>query len=182
MKILHVLHGYLPDHGGGTERVVDAISRALVARGHEVVVVGGHLDCWDVGEGAHDDGAGCMQAVEALRILKDLGLRPRRTLRCVLFANEENGLGGGRAHAAMLPRRGVSCAAAREQRREDLVVDPRGDVVPAVLARVGAMMSSCGQAAADVVSLSNASETNNPPSTVGPRDESTSLSPSDVAG
>ena len=64
----------------------------------EIVVVGGHLDAWDVGQGAHDDGAGCVQSIEALRLLKVLGLRPRRTLRCVLFMNEENGLGGGRAY------------------------------------------------------------------------------------
>lgn len=64
----------------------------------EVVVVGGHLDGWDVGHGAHDDGAGSCQALDALRTLKKLGLRPRRTLRCVLFMNEENGLAGGRAY------------------------------------------------------------------------------------
>lgn len=66
----------------------------------EVLVVGAHLDAWDVGEGAHDDGAGCAQAIEALRILGALGLRPRRTLRVVLFMNEENGLAGGRAYRA----------------------------------------------------------------------------------
>ncbi len=66
----------------------------------EIVVVGGHLDAWDVGQGAHDDGAGCVQALEALRILRALGLRPRRTLRCVLFMNEENGLAGARAYRA----------------------------------------------------------------------------------
>lgn len=64
----------------------------------EIVVVGGHLDGWDVGEGAHDDGAGSCQSMDALRTLKKLGLRPRRTLRCVLFMNEENGLAGGRAY------------------------------------------------------------------------------------
>jgi Zn-dependent M28 family amino/carboxypeptidase len=67
-------------------------------RPEEVIVVGGHLDAWDVGEGAHDDGAGCVQSMEALRLLKALDLRPRRTLRCVLFMNEENGLGGGRTY------------------------------------------------------------------------------------
>lgn len=65
----------------------------------EVLVVGGHLDAWDVGEGAHDCGAGCTQSMAALSLLKRLNLRPRRTLRCVLFMNEENGLGGGRAYA-----------------------------------------------------------------------------------
>jgi hypothetical protein len=66
----------------------------------EIVLVGAHLDAWDVGQGAHDDGAGCVQALEALRLLKVLDLRPRRTLRVVLFMNEENGLGGGRAYYA----------------------------------------------------------------------------------
>lgn len=64
----------------------------------EVVVVGGHLDSWDVGQGAHDDGGGCVASIEALRLVKQLGLEPRRTLRCVLWTNEENGLAGGRAY------------------------------------------------------------------------------------
>jgi carboxypeptidase Q len=61
----------------------------------EVVVVGGHLDSWDVGAGATDDGGGCVATWEALRLIKTLGLRPRRTLRVVLFTNEENGTRGG---------------------------------------------------------------------------------------
>ncbi len=61
----------------------------------EIVVMGGHFDSWDVGQGAHDDGAGCIAAWQALRILQGLGLRPRRTLRVVLWTNEENGLAGG---------------------------------------------------------------------------------------
>lgn len=65
----------------------------------EIILVSGHLDAWDVGEGAHDDGAGCVQAMEVLHTLKSLNYRPKRTLRCVLFANEENGLAGGREYA-----------------------------------------------------------------------------------
>jgi Zn-dependent M28 family amino/carboxypeptidase len=65
----------------------------------EIVVVGGHLDSWDVGEGAQDDGAGCVQSIEVLRTFRNLGIRPKRTLRVVLFMNEENGLKGGRAYA-----------------------------------------------------------------------------------
>ncbi len=66
----------------------------------EVIVVGGHLDSWDKGHGAHDDGSGCVQSIEALRIMKTLGLRPKRTIRAVLFMNEEFGLQGGTAYAA----------------------------------------------------------------------------------
>lgn len=66
----------------------------------EVLVVGGHLDSWDLGDGAHDDGAGCVQSMEVLRLLKLAGYRPQRTLRVVLFMNEENGLRGGNAYAA----------------------------------------------------------------------------------
>ena len=64
----------------------------------EVVLIGGHLDSWDVGQGAHDDGGGCIIAWEAVRLLKELGLRPRRTIRVVLYTNEENGLRGGNAY------------------------------------------------------------------------------------
>jgi carboxypeptidase Q len=64
-------------------------------RPDEVVVLGGHFDSWDVGTGATDDGGGCVAAWEAVRLIKKLGLRPRRTVRVVLFTNEENGLRGG---------------------------------------------------------------------------------------
>jgi carboxypeptidase Q len=69
----------------------------VVGREHpeEVVVLGGHIDSWDVGAGATDDGGGCIASWEALRLMKRLGLRPRRTVRVVLFTNEENGLRGG---------------------------------------------------------------------------------------
>ncbi|MCI0434830.1 MAG: M28 family metallopeptidase [Gemmatimonadetes bacterium] len=90
----------------------DAESRNVIAeltgseRPDEVVVMGGHIDSWDVGQGAMDDGGGSVAAWEALRILHELGLRPRRTIRVVLWTNEENGLRGGNAyrdaHAAEL--------------------------------------------------------------------------------
>jgi hypothetical protein len=74
----------------------------------EFVVIGGHLDSWDVGTGAQDDGAGCAISMEAMRLIRSLGLRPKRTIRAVLFTNEENGLRGGTAyaetHAAELPK------------------------------------------------------------------------------
>ncbi|WP_298740945.1 M20/M25/M40 family metallo-hydrolase [uncultured Chitinophaga sp.] len=83
----------------------DTIGHNVIAelRGSEhpeqVITVGGHLDSWDVNEGAHDDGAGCVQSIEVLRALKAAGLRPKHTLRVVLFANEENGTRGGQKYA-----------------------------------------------------------------------------------
>ena len=88
----------------GARFLPDARSRNVVAeiRGRdlpdEVVVLGGHIDSWDVGRGAMDDGGGCVVAWEALRLMKALGLRPRRTVRVVLWTNEENGLRGATAY------------------------------------------------------------------------------------
>ncbi|HTJ45581.1 MAG TPA: M20/M25/M40 family metallo-hydrolase [Kofleriaceae bacterium] len=65
----------------------------------EIVVIGGHIDSWDVGQGAHDDGAGITTCMQALATIKALGLQPRRTIRVVLFTNEENGLRGGKGYA-----------------------------------------------------------------------------------
>jgi carboxypeptidase Q len=65
----------------------------------EIVLIGGHLDSWDVGTGASDDGVGCIITWEALRLMKKLKLQPRRTVRLVLFTNEENGLRGAAAYA-----------------------------------------------------------------------------------
>lgn len=73
----------------------------------QVVLVGGHLDCWDVGQGAMDDGGGCCQALEALRLMRALGLRPRRTVRAVLFMNEENGGRGAEAYREAQARAGA---------------------------------------------------------------------------
>jgi carboxypeptidase Q len=66
---------------------------------NEVITVGGHLDSWDPAEGAQDDGAGCVQSIEVLRVLNALGYKPRHTIRVVLFANEENGLRGAKKYA-----------------------------------------------------------------------------------
>lgn len=66
---------------------------------NEVIVVGGHLDSWDKGTGAHDDGAGCVQSMDVLRMIKKLGWKPKRTIRAVLFMNEENGGRGAAAYA-----------------------------------------------------------------------------------
>ena len=96
----------------GARTLPPADSRNVVAelRGRElpdeVVVLGGHIDSWDVGQGAMDDGGGSVAAWEAVRLMRRLGLRPRRTVRVVLWTNEENGVDGGRAyrdrHAAEL--------------------------------------------------------------------------------
>jgi carboxypeptidase Q len=65
----------------------------------DIILVGGHLDSWDVGGGAHDDGAGCVHSMEVLYLLKVLNYKPKRTIRCVLFQNEENGLAGALTYA-----------------------------------------------------------------------------------
>jgi len=63
------------------------------------MIVGGHLDSWDLGDGSHDDGAGCVQSMEVLRLFKEIGYKPKHSIRVVLFMNEENGLRGGRKYA-----------------------------------------------------------------------------------
>jgi carboxypeptidase Q len=65
----------------------------------EIVLLGGHLDSWDVGTGASDDAVGCIVTWEAVRLIKSLGLRPRRTIRVVLWTNEENGIRGATSYA-----------------------------------------------------------------------------------
>lgn len=64
----------------------------------QVVVIGGHIDSWDVGQGAHDDGGGCIAAMEAINVLRKLGMKPKRTIRVVLWTNEENGLAGAKQY------------------------------------------------------------------------------------
>lgn len=66
---------------------------------NEYMIVGGHLDSWDLGDGSHDDGAGVVQSMDVLRLLKESGVTPKRSIRVVLFMNEENGLRGGRKYA-----------------------------------------------------------------------------------
>jgi carboxypeptidase Q len=130
-------------------------------RPDEVIVIGGHLDAWDTGTGAHDDGAGCVQAIEALRLLKELGIKPKRTIRAVMFMNEENGSRGGRAYVAATQRSGERHIAAIEADRGGFM--PRGftvqgdsDVVErvkrweTVLGLVGAGVVTAGHAGVDV--------------------------------
>jgi len=68
---------------------------------NEIITIGGHLDSWDVNEGAHDDGTGVVQTMEVLRAFKSLNYHPKRTIRFVLFANEENGGKGGLKYAEL---------------------------------------------------------------------------------
>src|SRR5690606_2032736 len=73
---------------------------------NEYMVVGGHLDSWDLADGAHDDGAGCVQSMEVLRLFKKVGYKPKHSIRVVLFMNEENGLRGGLKYAEEAKRKG----------------------------------------------------------------------------
>ncbi len=104
----------------GARTLPDTLSANVIGelrgreRPDEVVVVGGHSDSWDVGSGAMDDGGGCVISMEAVRLIRALGLRPRRTVRCVLWVNEENGTRGGLAYADSLGGRLSSHVAAIE--------------------------------------------------------------------
>lgn len=90
----------------------------------EIITFGGHLDSWDTGEGAHDDGAGVIHCLEALRILKELNYKPKHTLRLVFFMNEENGNFGGRSYAKIVKEKGEKQIAALESDRGGFA--PRG--------------------------------------------------------
>jgi len=73
---------------------------------NEIITVGGHLDSWDLAEGAHDDGAGCVQSIEIIRALKATGIQPKRTIRAVMFMNEENGGRGARKYEELAELKG----------------------------------------------------------------------------
>jgi len=90
----------------------------------EIILVGGHLDSWDLGQGAHDDGAGCVQAIEVLRLFKMMGYKPKRTIRAVLYMNEENGLRGGQEYAELAKANRENHIAAIESDRGGFA--PRG--------------------------------------------------------
>jgi len=83
----------------------------------EIILLGAHLDSWDLGDGAHDDAAGCAVIIEALRLIKKAGVRPERTIRAVLFMDEEFGGTGGRAYAVSPARKGERHLVAIEQDR-----------------------------------------------------------------
>lgn len=132
----------------------------------EVVVIGGHIDSWDVGQGAHDDGAGIVMSMEAINVLRKLNLIPRRTIRVVLFTNEENGLAGGKAyakdHESELPKHvaalesdsggfrptGYSVECADESRQARAAEQMKGIV--SLLGTIGPMKVSTGHSGADI--------------------------------
>lgn len=91
---------------------------------NEIITIGGHLDSWDTGEGAHDDGAGVIHCLEALRILKTLKIKPKHTIRVVFFMNEENGNMGGKSYATWVKEKGEKQIAALESDRGGFA--PRG--------------------------------------------------------
>lgn len=91
---------------------------------HEYITVGGHLDAWDIAEGAIDDGGGCVQSIEMIRIYKKLGIKPKRTVRAVLFMNEEMTSTGGKTYAEEAKRKGEVHYAALESDRG--VMSPLG--------------------------------------------------------
>jgi len=151
----------------------DAKSRNVIAevRGtehpDEIIVLGGHIDSWDVGQGAMDDGGGSVAAWEALRLIKQLGLKPKRTMRVVLWVNEEMGGRGGDAyrdaHKAELPKTKFALES------DNGVFTPRGirltgpdSLLPVVkqliapLARLGVTEAIMGEPEADVTPLSEA--------------------------
>ncbi len=106
----------------------------------EIILVGGHIDAWDNGDGAHDDGAGCVHSTEVLRIFKDLALKPKRTVRCVLFMNEENGLRGGLKYAEEVKKKSEKHLAAIETDRGGFT--PRGfDITETKDGQIKAMRS-----------------------------------------
>ncbi len=96
---------------------------------NEIIAVGGHLDSWDLAQGAHDDGTGCVQSIEVLRIFKTMGYKPKRTIRAVMFMNEENGLRGGLQYADVALKKKENHIAAIESDRGGFT--PRGFTISA---------------------------------------------------
>ena len=135
----------------GAEHHPDATSRNVIAdlpgreKPDEAVVVGCHLDSWDVGQGAQDDGAGCLIAWEAARLIAQLDQAPRRTVRVVLYTNEENGLRGGTAYANELDDLKVVAAFESDTgngRADGFRVDLRGEDIERAQAGVYQLTSA----------------------------------------
>jgi hypothetical protein len=103
----------------------------------EIIVVSGHLDSWDVGDGAHDDGGGCLQSIEVLRLFRELGIQPKRTIRAVMYMNEENGLRGARKYAELAKANEENHIAAFES--DAGVHSPRGFSIKATEDQISAI-------------------------------------------
>lgn len=132
---------------------------------NEYVVVGGHLDSWDLGQGAHDDGAGVVQSIEVVRALKALNIRPKRTVRVVLFMSEENGASGAREYAKQASLKNEKHVAALESDEGGFAptgfsgafgsMRSRIDLWQAYLNPVGPMIFQNGEAGTDVDPLAS---------------------------
>jgi carboxypeptidase Q len=121
----------------------DTLSYNVVGQFHgwysrdSIIAVGGHLDSWDVGEGAHDDGVGCIHSIEALRLLKANGYKPKYSLRAIMFMNEENGVRGATEYARLAALNGEYYIAALESDRGGF--SPRAFSVDADSVRIAAL-------------------------------------------
>jgi carboxypeptidase Q len=123
----------------------DAISHNVIGeiRGslypNEVITVGGHLDAWDNSQGAHDDGGGCMQSIEVLRLFRELGIQPKRTIRAVMFMDEEIAQSGGKKYAELAHQNNEQHYFAIESDRG--VFTPRGFSIDASDERIAAIQA-----------------------------------------
>tara|TARA_Y100001970_G_C14255135_1_gene874783 strand:- start:6207 stop:7604 length:1398 start_codon:yes stop_codon:yes gene_type:complete len=155
-----------------SKMVPDRLSRNIIAEikgsiyPDEIIVIGGHIDSWDVGQGAHDDGGGCVASWQALNIIKGLGLRPKRTIRCVLWTNEENGGRGSRSYADTYSKDLDNHVVAIES--DNGVFNPKGfgftgskeakavvSSIAKLLAPIDAAKITDGGRAADIIPLNN---------------------------
>lgn len=134
----------------------DVTSRNIIAEmkgsenPEEIVVFGGHIDSWDVGQGVMDDAGGCFAAWEALRIMKELGLKPKRTVRVVMWTNEENGLRGGTAYRDMIMENGTLDNHILAMESDGGVFEPKGfgfsgsDEAFAMIQEIGKLLEPIG--------------------------------------
>jgi carboxypeptidase Q len=136
-------------------------------RPQEIIVIGAHFDAWDKGHGAHDDGAGCVQAIEVLDLIKRMNLRPKRTIRCVLFMDEEQRQSGARAYGTLVDSLKQTHIAAIEADRgafmprgfsvtaDSLIIDKMQTWLP-VLRGAGIEWIKKGGSGADISKIKNA--------------------------